>query len=276
MDSNKDMLLTNTLSTPMVYYVSYNDSSEDISLKYGNIKFGSSTDVSDFFSAGVSALKDKNVTLAINNFSKVVEMVPNFIPAMNNLGALYYSMGRVPESIYFFEQGIKKDPKNFQMRYNLGTLYCLNKNFDLAKEQLVQAKSLVPNDIAIDNNLALSLLNLSLENNSQVIGMFEKIIERDENFDIAFHNYAHVLVRAEQYDKAIEFYEKALRKNNNSYVTLNDYACCLYKQGNLKKAIGIFHDIIMGTEYQFQTALHNLGYIVTKDSLLDFDAMKKN
>jgi Tfp pilus assembly protein PilF len=270
--NNKDMLLTNTLSTPMVYYVSYPDTAEDISLKYGGIKFGTAADIADFFNAGVSALKNKNVGLAVNNFSKILEMVPNFVPAMNNLAALYHSIGRTPESIYCFEQGLKKDPKNFQMRYNLGTLYCLNSNYDLAKEQLMQAKSLLPNDVAIENNLALSLLDS--EDILEAKNILENVIEKNENFDIAFHNYAHLLGRAGEYDKAVEFYHKALEKNNKSYVTLNDLACCLYKQGKVADAIALFNKIAGETNYQFTAALHNLGYIVAKNNLLDFDAMK--
>jgi tetratricopeptide (TPR) repeat protein len=136
MNTTYENLVSTTLSTPMVYYNSYHYSPEEIELRYGAIKFGSAEDLSEYFKAGVNALESKNLSMAISNFTKVAEMVPSFLPAINNLGTLYYNIGRLPEAIHFFEQGISKDPKNFQVRYNLGTLYCLNQNFQQAKDQL--------------------------------------------------------------------------------------------------------------------------------------------
>ena len=270
MNSTQEMLLTNTLSTPMVYYNSYNYSPEEIELRYGAIKFGTAEDLKEYFQAGVNALENKNTSMAISNFSKVTEMVPAFIPAVNNLGALYYSVGRLPESIHFFEQGIKKDPKNFQVRYNLGTLYCLNRSFGLAKDQLTQAKSLLPADPAINNNLALSLLNLE-SSTDEAINLFSDLTDKYASFDIAFHNYGHVLAQQKKYEEAISYYEKALEKNNNSIVTLNDLACCYYKKGDTEKALHILDDIIQVSKNQFQPAIYNLGYIVATKRLLPFE-----
>lgn len=266
MKNNNDMLLTNTLSTPMVYYNSYNYTGEDIVLRYGNIKHGTTDDVAEYFKAGVVALQNKNIQMAISNFSKVVEMVPAFIPAVNNLGALYYSVGRIGEAIYYFEQGIKKDPKNFQVRYNIGTLYLMNKNFDLAKDQLIQAKSLVPEDPAISNNLALSIV--SNDNKDESILILKELTEKFDMFDIAFHNYAHILCQKNFYDEAVDYYKKALSKNNDNVVTANDLACCYYKKGDVQESVNLLRHIIETTSYQFQPALYNLGYIVAKNQLI--------
>ena len=163
MNTEKDLLFTNAISTPMVYYVSYGEKPEEIRMKYGEIQKGTEADLKSFFDAGVVAMKNKNVSAAIGNFMKVVEMVPGFLPAVNNLGALYSSVGQIREAVYFFEEGIKKDPKNFQVRYNLGTLHCLNKNFNEAKGQLLQAKSLFQNEPALNNNLGLTFFGLDKE-----------------------------------------------------------------------------------------------------------------
>ncbi len=274
MNNTQEMLLTNTLSTPMVYYNTYNYGPEEIELRYGAIKYGTAEDLKEYFQAGVSALQNKNANVAISNFSKVVEMVPSFIPAVNNLGALYYTIGRLPESVHFFEQGIKKDPKNFQVRYNLGTLYCLNRNFQLAKDQLSQAKSLLPSDPAINNNLALSLLNL--EGDVAAVELFSDLISKYDSFDVAFHNYGHILAKQKKYDEAIAYYEQALQKNNNSIVTQNDLACCYYKKGEIEKALSILDSIIQSSESQFQPAIYNLGYIVATKRLLPFEQYIKN
>lgn len=275
MNKTPEMLLTNTLSTPMIYYNAYNYSAEDIELRYGSIKYGTADDLKEYFQAGVNALQNKNTNMAISNFSKVNEMVPAFIPAVNNLGALYYSIGRLPESVHFFEEGIKKDPKNFQLRYNLGTLYCLNRNFDLAKDQLNQAKSLLPADPAIINNLALSVLNSS-NNIDEAKKLLFDLKNKYESFDIAFHNYGHILTQEEKYDEAIENYEKALEKNNQSIVTLNDLACCYYRKGEVEKALNILDTIITKSQNQFQPAIYNMGYIVATKRLLPFDQYIEN
>lgn len=266
MKKNFNMLLTNTLSTPMVYYNSSKYENEDIVLRYGEIKGGDIDDLNGYFQAGVTSLESRNIQMAISNFSKVLDMVPLFLPALNNLGALYYNIGRIQEAIYFFDQGIRKDPKNFQLRYNLGTLYLLNKNFDLAKNELAQAKSLFPQDPAINNNLGLAFIG-SNSKNTDIPEIFKEIIENNENFDIALHNYAHALYRDEKYEEALSYYKKALEKNKESVVTKNDLACCLYKNGSEEEAIDLLQNIAKETECQFQPAIYNLGYIVFDKNL---------
>jgi Flp pilus assembly protein TadD len=267
MKKNANMLLTNTLSTPMIYYNNTHYENDDITLRYGEIKLGTINDFNDYFKAGVVALENKNVQMAISNFTKVLEMVPQFLPALNNMGALYYTIGRLQEAVYFFEQGIRKDPKNFQLRYNLGTLYLLNKNFDLAKNELAQAKSLFPEDPAINNNLGLAFLGANAKN-TEIAEIFKNIVEKNENFDIALHNYAHVLYRAEMYDQAVDIYKKVLEKNKDNVITKNDLACCLYKNGNDHEALAMLQNIMRDTSYSFQPAVYNLGYIVCEEDLL--------
>lgn len=250
-----DMLLTNTLSTPMVYFNSYGKDSHDLS-----------QEAKLAFEAGVKALEKKVAAEAINSFTKVAQEKPNFTPAINNLGALYYSIGRVSESVYFFEDAIKKNPKDFQSRYNLGTLYCLNRGFEQAKNQLSQARALLPNDPAILNNLAISCLNMNqLE---EAAGLWEDIMQSHSKFDLAFHNYAHLLCQKQQYAVAEEYYNKAIEINNQNVVTANDLACCYYRGGKTKEAIALLSKIIESTNKAFQPAIYNVGYIAITENLI--------
>ena len=57
-NNNIDMLLTNTLSTPMVYYISYEDTIEDISHRYKEIKPGESSDMYKFFFAKYNVVRN--------------------------------------------------------------------------------------------------------------------------------------------------------------------------------------------------------------------------
>jgi Flp pilus assembly protein TadD len=250
-----DMLLTNTLSTPMVYFNSYGKDSEELS-----------QEAKLAFDTGVRALERKVAGEAISSFTKVIHEKPNFAPAINNLGALYYSIGRVSESVYFLEDAIKKNPKDFQSRYNLGTLYCLNRGFEQAKNQLSQARALFPNDPAILNNLAISCLNMSqLEEASQ---LWQGIMDNYNKFDLAFHNYAHLLCQKEEYEQAEEYYKKAMDLNNQNVITANDLACCYYKSGKVQEAILLLTKIIESTAKGFQPAIYNLGYIAITEKLL--------
>lgn len=258
-----EMLLTNTLSTPMVYFNSC-EVSEQNQL---------TNELKEHFNVGVTCLKNKTIIEAIQSFTKVIESDKTCIPAINNLGALYYSLGRISESIHFFEQAITKSPKNFQARYNLGTLYCLNKGFDLAQNQLLQAKAIVPQDPAINNNLALTYL--STNNRAEAALLFENIMQNHKNFDLAFHNYAHLLCQERKYEEAEKYYKQALEKNGNSALTLNDLACCYYQNNDLEKALALLYQITEATKFQFQPAIYNLGYIVMKKKLLPFEEYQK-
>lgn len=252
-----DMLLTNTLSTPMIYFNAYTTEGQELS-----------TEAKHSFESGVRALEKKTASEAITCFTKVITDNPDFTPAINNLGALYYSIGRISESIYFFEDAIKKNPKNFQSRYNLGTLYCLNRGFEQAKNQLAQARALFPKDPAILNNLAISYLNMNQVDEASVL--WQDVMNSYDKFDLAFHNYAHLLCQKSDYAAAEEYYKKALERNNENVITANDLACCYYKNGKIDEALSFLKKIVEKTSMGFQPAIYNLGYIVIKEKLLLF------
>ena len=91
------------LSTPMVYFNSYGKDSEELS-----------QEAKVAFDAGVRAL-EKSSWRRITSFTKVIHE-NRFTPAINNLGALYYSIGRVSQSVYFWKT-IKKESKIFSLQF---------------------------------------------------------------------------------------------------------------------------------------------------------------
>ncbi len=63
---------------------------------------------------------------AISDFQKVLELVPNYAPALYNLGCIYYTIGQYHQAREYFEHAIKADHEMGVAYFNLGlTLYAL-------------------------------------------------------------------------------------------------------------------------------------------------------
>ena len=68
---------------------------------------------------------------AVTNYEKVLEISPNSIDAMNELGIIYFKTNNIDLSLYFFEKSLKINPNHFPTYSNLIGIY-----IELSKKDL--------------------------------------------------------------------------------------------------------------------------------------------
>jgi len=93
--------------------------------------------------------------LAYNEFSKVLEIDPDFAVAYFNLGAVCYNLQRYEESAQAFEMVKEKYPRDWEIYYYLGKIYRKLKDDEQALVNLLKASCLAPREPLVAYELGL-------------------------------------------------------------------------------------------------------------------------
>jgi tetratricopeptide (TPR) repeat protein len=105
--------------------------------------------------SGLIALKKKNVTRALRDFRRAIELDPNFVEAHLNVGAITLSFRDYTSAEASFKAVLKQDSKNIDAVIGLGVAYRGQRKIKEAEEQYVQAAKLDPRNCAVPYDLGL-------------------------------------------------------------------------------------------------------------------------
>lgn len=93
--------------------------------------------------------------LALEEFTKVVELDPNFVVARFNLGAVYYNLKDYVQSVTAFEAVRDKFPKDWEVYFYLGKAYKKIDDDEHALVNLLKASFLAPQEPFVAFELGL-------------------------------------------------------------------------------------------------------------------------
>lgn len=142
----------------------------------------------------------------INKGLKVDKNHGGFYIALANI---YRELGDIEKSNELFAKGISRQPNSSALyQYNLGLQLKREGKFEEAKDQLIKAVNLNPQDV--DILIVLAQVEKKLGNYDEAIGLLEKAQTQDpENIDI-YDNLAGVYSDKNDYQTAIDTYKKGL------------------------------------------------------------------
>jgi protein O-GlcNAc transferase len=86
------------------------------------------------------------VNEAEENFKAAVELDPNHVDALNNLGAIFLQREHYDEAIRFFNKGLKADPSNIRLLENLSNAQRQSERMAEASETLLTLARIAPHD----------------------------------------------------------------------------------------------------------------------------------
>lgn len=112
---------------------------------------------------------------AIAAYNRALEIDPNDLEAQNNLAALLAVTGDIEAVIAAREKVREQDPKNSQVRFDLGKMYFDQGNYEKAIELFNEYLTLVPNDPGALEFKGISYQRLDRHNES--ITEFKKILD---------------------------------------------------------------------------------------------------
>lgn len=138
---------------------------------------------------------------AIRDYTKAVQINPNYAEAFNARGFIYDSQGKFEEAIKDFSSAIKADPTLADAYNNRGYSYNQTKEYDLAIQD------------------------------------FNKAIQYDSKFAAAYNNRGSAKHNLKEYESAIKDFTKAIALDNSESEYYDNRGTSNYDFGELEAAL---------------------------------------
>lgn len=244
--------------------------------------------MNDYFQSKINLvllnLKIKNYNKAKKILKEVLIENSNNLDFLNILGVIHLEQDEFYKAEKIFLEINKKNPKNFNVNYNLGLLYEKLLNLDKSLEYYLIAYS-IKKTVVLLNRLAS--LYFKLKNYNLSVKFFNESINLEKNFD-AYNNLGVIFLNYKsEFNLAINCFLSAAAINphkdfcyknlGNAYMKLNQF---LDAESTLKKSISLnkryaeaYWDlgVLYGTYHRFCEAKKNLF----KALYLDYKFFKK-
>lgn len=120
---------------------------------------------------------------ALREFSRAIELKPNYADGYHNLGNTYRELGQLDKAMEAYAMAAKINPHLWQSFQNMAALYFQDKQYDKALESLQQAISVNPKNINLYGNLGILYLAKGDKENARKI--FTQIISQDPQNQMA-------------------------------------------------------------------------------------------
>lgn len=131
--------------------------------------------VQEMFHEAVSVEDDANHQIKIERFNILLQTYPDFAPAHDHLGSIYYHIGNFKAALEHFENAALIEPDNISFQKNLGDFYhtILSRNED-ALICYRKILAILPNDAEI--NLIAANLLVALHRFDEAEKLYENLL----------------------------------------------------------------------------------------------------
>ncbi|MFH1868377.1 MAG: tetratricopeptide repeat protein [Candidatus Omnitrophota bacterium] len=160
----------------------------------------------------------------------------------NNLGIVYYDIGKIKEAISLYERAIKIKPQYPETYVNLGKAYAGIGDNKKAIELYSKAIELNPDYIVAYNNLAI--VYGSTGKDKEALKLLEKAIKLNPHYENAYYNLAIMYLRLGIVDKAVDTYNRVIELNPSSERAYRSLGLICKDTGKPKEAIYFFKKAI--------------------------------
>ena len=195
-----------------------------------------------FYNQGVVLANQGRSKEAIQKFREALEVSPNYVMAMANLGGLLVQTGKAGEAVAPLEQALEIDPDNAVAHSNLGTALNILKRFEGALIHYREALRLNPKHSAALVNLGLTLQ--SLGRFKEAVTHYEETLKLNPDSALAHNNLANVLLQLGRLKEAAAHYEEALRLKPGLAKVHENLADTLLRLGRAKEAMAHYKEAL--------------------------------
>jgi len=227
------------------------------------------------FSMTRTLLEQGRIKEAIWHSSEAVRIKPDYVDAINGLGAALNRAGKIDEAISYYKRALEINPNFTKAHLNLAAAFMTKGRFAEAvthyriaeatidipgmhsdfgcalvrlgrfKEAVTEyrkALSAMPNDPNVLNDLGYALANTG--EFDEAISLYNKALQITPDSINIHLNLGFALTSSGKFAEAIKEYEKILLIQPQNAVTHNDLAVMLLRQGKFDQAIEHFNQAI--------------------------------
>lgn len=162
----------------------------------------------------------KNFPDAVRSYEVALKTRPGWLDAIRDFSELLIHCQETKQAQELVEQSIKLHPDDVELLCILGRIYLNQFDYDNATKTYRRAESLRQNDIGI-----LVGLSKSLEKGMKIDEAMDKILDAvdiaPEDLEVC-KQYAHVLLSAQRYEKALDLIQKIDEKTGGKDLQILD------------------------------------------------------
>ncbi len=160
-------------------------------------------------------LKDLKDTVGyLRMLQLVIDQDPNEVKAYSELG-YFYQQQNDPIAISYYQNGLKVDPKNVELHYNLGKMFQDMDKFEEAEQEYKTAIGIDSAHIPSLNNLGYLYLDDSFKKYDEAVKLFTQVLQVNPQFVYAVCNRGVAYEYLGNYVAARKDYEEALKLSTN-------------------------------------------------------------
>ncbi len=160
--------------------------------------------VLDLYNKAVASYDRGAYEIAIQEYEKALELAPDNVDILVNLGAVCLQKRRVDKAIDYFGKALTIDPNNSMALFDIGKAYMYKQDFRLGYMAFQQASGLLPDDIEIKQLMVACLRSLGKYKDAVTL-MLQNIDKFSSNVD-AVMDVSGILKILARYEESLVRY----------------------------------------------------------------------
>jgi tetratricopeptide (TPR) repeat protein len=194
-----------------------------------------STSAAEFFERGLACATKQNYACAIENYSKAVEIKPDYAEAYKHRAAIYYQNGDFQKAIPDYNRAIEFNRNDAAAFYGRGVAFANSGDYERAIEDYSTAIELNPQDAKYVFSRGLAFFNQ--KEYEKAIAEYDKAIEINPSYAEAYNNRGNAFDEQGKNNQAIEDYTKAIELNENFALAYSNRGTSQARKGNYNRAV---------------------------------------
>lgn len=158
-------------------------------------------------------------------YNKALEVAPNYVPALNNIGVMYSRQGQDQKALVAFERANRESKFSKTPRYNLAKMYLTNGLAEMAAPIFQALLSQTPSDVDLLN--ATGSCHFLLSDYSKAMSYYAKIPQSEWTRAEIGLNVAYTLRKLGKKDDAAKVFGNVTKPKNSQ---LKNYYSVVEKQ----------------------------------------------
>ncbi|MGN6644846.1 MAG: tetratricopeptide repeat protein, partial [Verrucomicrobiota bacterium] len=222
------------------------------------------TDAQANYFLGSIAYSDTNYTKAVESFSKVILLDPEFEQAYYDLASAQLSSDQMADALATLEKAREKFPQKFFAEYLTGLAFSQKKDFTNAVNHFTAAEVIAqatdPKQLSDSFYFQIGSASERKGDYVQAEKYFEKCLELSPHLSEAQNYLGYMLAeRGEQLERARSLIENALQAEPKNEAYLDSMGWVLFKLNRPKEALGYILESIKISPEEDATLYDHLG-----------------
>ena len=166
-----------------------------------------------YLNLGVALMAANKIDESIDNFSRAIQIKPDFAEAHNNMGIAFEKHGNFTEAVRHYREALRIKPDYAEAHNNMGIALEKQGNFSEAIRHYREALQISSKYASAHNNLGNAMAQQG--NFETAVYHYQEALRINPNYVRVYYNLGRIYTNRGKIEDAIMYYKKALQLNPN-------------------------------------------------------------